>query len=150
TGRRATMDRHWLIRRLHSWGGRSALIWRGESWSFSQLCDTSDAWSDQLARHGIKPGDTLAICGDYSPMACALLLSAVLNRNIVGPLAYPTAPRLNRRKELAQGQFAIRIDRNDAWEVRRFDRAASHPLMKERRERGAPGLVLFSAGSTGE
>ena len=144
------MDRHWLIRRLHSWGGRSALIWRGESWSFSQLCDTSDAWSDQLARHGIKPGDTLAICGDYSPMACALLLSAVLNRIILVPLASETAPRWNRLMELAQVQFAIRIDRNDAWEVTGFDRVASHPLMKELRERDAPGLVLFSSGSTGE
>ena len=144
------MDRHWLTRRLHSWGHRSALIWRSESWSFSQLCDTSDAWSDHLARHGVKPGDTLAICGDYSPMACALLLAAVLNRNIIVPLASVTAPRWNRLMELAQVQFAIRFDSNDAWEVTGFDRAASHPLLKELRERDAPGLVLFSSGSTGE
>jgi acyl-coenzyme A synthetase/AMP-(fatty) acid ligase len=52
--------------------------------------------------------------------------------------------------ELAQVQFAIRFDSNDAWEVTGFDRAASHPLLKELRERDAPGLVLFSSGSTGE
>jgi long-chain acyl-CoA synthetase len=144
------MDRHWLTRRLHSWEHRSALIWRKENWSFSQLCDASDAWLDKLARHGLKPGDTLAICGDYSPMTCALLLAAVLNRNIIVPLASATAPRWNRLMELAQVQFAIRFDSNDGWDVTRFDRAASHPLLRQLRERDAPGLVLFSSGSTGE
>ena len=103
------MDRHWLMRRLHSWGHRSALIWRSENWSFNQLCDASDVWSDRLARHRVKPGDTLAICGDYSPMACALLVAAMLNRNIIVPLASATAPRWNRLMELAQVQFAIRF-----------------------------------------
>jgi len=144
------MDRHWLIRRLHSWGHRPALIWRGESWSFRRLCDTSDAWSGQLARRGVKPGDTLAICGDYSPMVCALLLAAVLNRNIIVPLASATAPRWNRLMELAQVQFAIRFDSNDAWDVTGFDCAASHSLLQQLNEREAPGLVLFSSGSTGE
>ena len=31
-----------------------------------------------------------------------------------------------------------------------FDRAASHPLLRELKQRDAPGLVLFSSGSTGE
>ena len=144
------MDRHWLIRRLHSWGDRSALIWRSENWSFSQLCDVSEVWLDRLTRHTVNPGDTLAICGDYSPMACALLVAAVLNRNIIVPLASATAPRWNRLMELAQVQFAVRFDSNDAWEVTGSDRAVGHPLLKELRERDAPGLVLFSSGSTGE
>jgi acyl-coenzyme A synthetase/AMP-(fatty) acid ligase len=144
------MDRHWLMRRLHSWGDRSALIWRSENWSFNQLCDASDVWLDRLARHTVKPGDTLAICGDYSPMACALVVAAVLNRNIIVPLASATAPRWNRLMELAQVHFAIRFDSNDAWNVTRFDRSASHPLLRQLKERDAPGLVLFSSGSTGE
>jgi hypothetical protein len=66
------MNRHWLSRRLRLWGARPALICK--SWSFARLCDDCDVWRDQLAQHGIKPGDTLAICGDYSPKLCALLL----------------------------------------------------------------------------
>ena len=85
------MNRHWLTQRLRSWGDRPALIWRDESWSFKQLCDGSDAWLGDLARQGVKPGDTLAICGDYSPKLCALLLAALLNRNIIVPLTSATA-----------------------------------------------------------
>jgi acyl-CoA synthetase (AMP-forming)/AMP-acid ligase II len=118
------MSRHWLTRRLQSWGDRPALIWNNESWSFRQLCDGRDAWLRQLAQHGVKPGDTLAICGDYSPKLCALLLAALVNRNIIVPLASAT--------------------------VTSFERAVSHPLLRGLKERDAPGLVLFSSGSTGE
>ncbi len=144
------MNRHWLTRRLQSWGDRPALIWRNESWSFSQLCDGCDAWLDQLAQYGVRPGDTLAVCGDYSPKLCALLLAALLNRNIIVPLASATAPRWSRLMQLAQVQFAIRFDSDDSWSVTSFDRAVSNPLLRQLEERDAPGLVLFSSGSTGE
>jgi acyl-CoA synthetase (AMP-forming)/AMP-acid ligase II len=144
------MSRHGLTQRLQSWGDRPALIWSNESWSFSQLCDGCDAWLGRLAQHGIKPGDTLAICGDYSPKLCALLLAALLNRNIIIPLASATSPRWNRLMGLAQVQFAVRFDSDDSWHVTSFDRAVSHPLLRQLKERDAPGLVLFSSGSTGE
>lgn len=144
------MDRSWFRQRLHSWGRRPALMWRGEYWSFSWLCETTDAWLHELERQGIKPGNTLAICGDYSPMVCGLVLAAVLNRNVVVPLASAAAPRWNRLMELAQVKFAIRFDSSDAWDLTRFDRAADHPLLRQLKERDAPGLVLFSSGSTGE
>src|SRR5260221_1239156 len=147
---RAVMSRHWLTRRLQSWGDRPALIWSNGSWSFRQLCDGRDAWLRHLAQHGVKPGDTLAICGDYSPKLCALLLAALVNRNIIVPLASAHAPRWNRLMQLAPVQFAIRFEGDDSWHVTGFDRAVSHPLLRGLKERDAPGLVLFSSGSTGE
>src|ERR1700746_2859652 len=144
------MSCHWLTERLQSWGGRPALIWNDEKWSFTQLCNGCDAWLGQLARHGVNPGDTLAICGDYSPKLCALLLAALVNRNIIVPLASATAPRWNRLMELAQVQFAVRFESDDSWHVTGFDRAVSHPPLRGLKERDAPGLVLFSSGSTGE
>src|SRR6516225_6186062 len=144
------MSRQWLTQRLQSWGDRPALIWSNESWSFTQLRDGSDAWLGKLAQHRVKPGDTLAICGDYSPKLCALLLAALVNRNIIVLLASATAPRWNRLMELAQVQFAVRFEADDSWQVTRFDRAVRHPLLRQLKERGAPGLILFSSGSTGE
>jgi acyl-CoA synthetase (AMP-forming)/AMP-acid ligase II len=144
------MDRHWLTRRLQSFGDRPALIWRDESWSFTRLCDGCDAWLGSLARHGVKPGDTLAICGDYSPELCALLLAAVRNKNIIVPLASATASRWDQLMELAQVRFAVRFGGDDSWHVTAFDRGVSHPLLRQLGKCDAPGLVLFSSGSTGE
>jgi acyl-CoA synthetase (AMP-forming)/AMP-acid ligase II len=144
------VNRDFLTQRLQSWGDRPALIWRDETWSFARLHDSCDAWLGRLAQRGIKPGDILAICGDYSPRLCALLLAAALNRNIIVPLSSAAASRRNRLMELAEVQFAVQFDSDDAWSVTRFDRIPSHPLFKQILERDAPGLVLFSSGSTGE
>jgi acyl-CoA synthetase (AMP-forming)/AMP-acid ligase II len=144
------MSRHWLSQRLRSWGDRSALIWRDETWSFTALCDGCDGWLEQLAQYGVKPGSTLAICGDYSPKLCALLLAALLNRNIIVPLASATAARWNRLMELAQVQFAVRFESDDSWHLTGFERAVTHPLLRQLVERDTPGLILFSSGSTGE
>jgi len=144
------MDRHWLTRRLRSWGDRPALIWCGETWSFDRLCEASDDWLDELARDGIKPGDTLAICGDYSPNVCALFLAALLNRNIIVPLASAAAPRWSQLMALAQTRFAARFNGDDTWHIAALDHAVTHPLLRQLADNGAPGLVLFSSGSTGE
>ena len=147
---RVGMDRHWLTQRFQSWGDRPALIWRNERWSFTQLCEGCEDWLGELQQHGVKPGDTLAICGDYSPKLCALLLAALLNRNIIIPLTSATASRWDQLLELAQARFAVRFDGDDAWHVTRFDRSVRHPLLREIGVRDAAGLVLFSSGSTGE
>jgi acyl-CoA synthetase (AMP-forming)/AMP-acid ligase II len=144
------MNRHWFTRRLQSWGDRPALVWRGESWPFARLSDGCEAWLSRLQQHRVKPGDTLAICGDYSPSLCALLLAGILNRNIIVPLASATAPRWNRMMELAQVRFAVRFESDDSWHLASFDRVVSHPLLQQLEQSEAPGLILFSSGSTGE
>jgi long-chain acyl-CoA synthetase len=141
---------HWLRQRLQSWGERPALVTSNENWSFAQLDIACDAWLDRLAEHGIQPGTTLAICGDYSAKLCGLILAALLNRNIIVPLAYGSAPHWNRLMELAQVQFAIQFDSDNSWHLTRFDLSVTHSLYRQLAERDAPGLVLFSSGSTGE
>jgi acyl-CoA synthetase (AMP-forming)/AMP-acid ligase II len=144
------MQGHWLTQRLRDWGERPALIWRDRTWSYDQLCEATEVWHDELARCGIGPGSSLAICGDYSPRLCALLLAALLNRNIIVPLASATARRWDRMMEVAQVSTAITFDDDDGCRFTSFQRVTNHALLRELANRGAPGLVLFSSGSTGE
>jgi long-chain acyl-CoA synthetase len=143
-------ERHWLIERLRSCGERPALTWREQTWSYNQLCDATDFWLDKLARHHIGSGDTLAIRGDYSPKLCALLIAALLNRNIVIPSAFATARRWNQMIELAEVEFVIEFDDNDGWRLGNLEHNVSHPLLRQLIERRVPGLILFSSGSTGQ
>ena len=52
--------------------------------------------------------------------------------------------------ELAQVQFAVQFNSDDSWHLTSFDRPVSHSLLRQLAARKAPGLVLFSSGSTGE
>ena len=143
-------DSHWLTQRLRGWGGHPALIWRDQVWSYDQLCDAADGWLDELGRRDIRPGSTLAICGDYSPSVCALLIAALLNRNIVVPLAAATSRRWPHMTEVAEVEFMVEFAADDSWHVAPLGRRAAHPLLGKLIASGAPGLVLFSSGSSGE
>src|SRR5450759_62356 len=116
----AAKNYHWLTQQLQRCGDKPALIWNDGIYSFAQLLSDCDAWLRQLARHGVGPGDTLALCGDYSPKLCALLLASLLNRNIVIPLASATAPQWDRFMELAQVRFAVHFDSDDQWHLTNF------------------------------
>src|SRR5712691_12630635 len=143
-------ERHWLIHRLRGWRQRPALVWRDKAWSYDQLCESTDAWLDELIRRDIRPGSRLAICGDYSPSLCALLIAALLNRNIVVPLAAATTRRWSHMMDVAEVEFIIEFDDDDGWQITDLDREVAHPLLRQLVERGAAGLILFSSGSTGQ
>jgi acyl-CoA synthetase (AMP-forming)/AMP-acid ligase II len=144
------MEGHWLPRRLRGWGSRPALLWRNEIWSYDRLCDATEIWLNELTRRGIAPGDSIAICGDYSPNLCALTLAALLNRNIVTPLATATAGRWDQMIEVAEVGFAIKFDGDGACWSAASRGTVNHPLLRQLVHQGAPGLILFSSGSTGD
>jgi acyl-CoA synthetase (AMP-forming)/AMP-acid ligase II len=142
-------QQHWLLERLQGWGDRPALICEQESWSYAQLSRSVRAWLEELAREGVEPASPLAICGDYSPRLCALLLAGLVNRNIVVPLATAAARQWEQLMQTAQVRFAVEFSGHHAPRLRRLARVADHPLLREIGVRGAAGLVLFSSGSTG-
>src|SRR5262249_20516707 len=144
------MRSHWLMQKLQGWEDRPALIWRNEVWSYRRLCDAVESWTSRIAEQGIAPGATLAICGDYSPKLCALLIASLLNRNIVVPLASATVPRREKLLDLAEVRFVAEFDDEDTAHISSRDRAVEHPLLRELADRGSAGLILFSSGSTGE
>jgi acyl-CoA synthetase (AMP-forming)/AMP-acid ligase II len=144
------MSSHWLIERLRGWGERPALVWQGDLWSYARLCEAVDDWRDRLKAQGVEPAGTLALCGDYSPQLCALLLAALDNRNILVPLSSTTAGRRDRLLTIAEVRHVIEFDGADRWQLHDQGRVPSHPLLRSLVEAAVPGLILFSSGSTGE
>jgi long-chain acyl-CoA synthetase len=144
------MDRHWLAQRLRDWGNRPALAWRDASWSYLDLDRAIEVWLAELERNGVGPGAVVAIRGDYSPNALAALLACLMNGNIIVPLSLTSARGSERMMQTAEAGYAIQFDSDDQWRLETYDRPVSHPLLRALIERRAPGLILFSSGSTGE
>src|SRR3954471_14941049 len=72
---------------METFGEKPAFVWRGNSYSYAQTCDAVRTWTEELDRLGVKPGDVIAVHGNYSPQSCALILALALRRTIVVPLA---------------------------------------------------------------
>lgn len=129
---------------------RDAIVWRGTTYDYRWLLKAVDEARDLLDRHAVRPGTVVSLEADFSPMAVALFLVLVERGAIVVPLTSSVEAKKPRFREIAEVEVVITVGGDDAVSVVREERGATHPLLGSLREREAPGLVLFSSGSTGE
>lgn len=144
------MSIEWLIDRLGSFGESEAFVDDKQSRTFSWLTDEIRQASQALERQSVSQGAVVAIVGDYSPRTCAVLLALVHQNAIVVPLASAISSQHDKFMQIAEVQFSIRFRLDDTWSVERTEHSVNHPLLLKLRDTGAPGLVLFSSGSTGD
>lgn len=143
-------DANWLFLRLQGWSGRTALVSDEQAWSFDRLCGMARTCLENFRLNNIAPGDTLAIQGDHSPWASALLIAALVNRNIVVPIASAAAGRRDRLLQIAEVTASAVLRDDGTISFAKTGREISHDLLLRLGRAKKAGLVLFSSGSTGE
>ena len=140
----------WLFERMSQWGADPALIWSDQVTTYAQLLDRVALWQARLNENNVKVGQVVALSGDYTPNACALLLALIDRKAIVVPLTKATEVHREEFLDIAEVEVEIAFDDADGWVVQTRDVIASNPLILQLRAAHAPGLVLFSSGSTGK
>jgi long-chain acyl-CoA synthetase len=139
----------WLIERLESFGEAPALAWRDRSVSYRELSASITGWCARLRSMGIARGKSVAVRGDYSPTACALLFALALNGNVFVPLA-PSVKNLQELLQTAEVDVLLDLDGEELAKVELFAPPTEHGLLERLRASEAPGLILFSSGTTGK
>lgn len=140
----------WLLRRMEQWRDDPAIIWREEEFTFGDILDRVAFWSEKLSKEGLPPGSVIALEGDYSLNACALLLALTRLRAIIVPLTTASAPHKEEFLETAEVQALLALDQNDSFRMELCPKDVRNPLILQLRQTSEPGLVLFSSGSTGK
>ncbi|MCC6146994.1 MAG: long-chain fatty acid--CoA ligase [Anaerolineaceae bacterium] len=107
-------------------------------------------WQKKIAENGIPAGAATVLEADFSPNSVALFLALVEHRCALVPLTSSVEMNKPEFIEIAQGEFTFRIDTEDQVEISRLPYTADHAMYTTLRKRQAPGLVLFSSGSTGK
>ncbi len=141
-----------LIERFEGLGGATALVWRDRGLSFGELgCRVAewDEWLDARARVAISPGVVVALNADYSPSSVALLLALLDRGAIVALVGHGLTSEKDVLYPTAQIGVELVVDDEDEVRVAPAPYTADHPLLVSLAEEGAPGLILFSSGSTG-
>jgi long-chain acyl-CoA synthetase len=140
----------WFLERMAQWRDQPAIVWQDHPYTYGDLLDRVQRWSAELKQHAISPGQVVALEGDYSPNACALMLALIDLQTVVVPLT--RAVRVHREDflQIAEVQATIDFDENDEWVFNRREAEVTNPLTRSLIERNTPGLVVFSSGSTGK
>lgn len=137
---------HWLIERIRDFDTKAALATEVTSVAYAELSTRISTCIVELDTAGVRPGESVAIRGDYSLGNIAALLACLARSLIAVPMTGVTDAEFETRCEIAR---VTRVFNAGNWSSR-TTASASVPLLDALRERGRAGLVLFSSGSTGE
>jgi long-chain acyl-CoA synthetase len=126
-----------------------AVIWQGESFAYGKLMDWTNHWRAYLHENRIAAGTVTAVEADFSPNAIALMLALIESGCIAVPLTSSVAAKKAEFMAIAGAEALLELDAHDEARLMRFERSPAHEILRRLRERGHPGLILFSSGSTG-
>ncbi|MBI4915352.1 MAG: AMP-binding protein [Acidobacteria bacterium] len=141
----------WLLERFATEPGRAAFTHERRQVSYGELLAGIDAWSARLTAAGVRPGETVAVLGDYSPDAFCLLMALARGRNIAVPLSRESVIGMSAALGVSGCDWLAEFDDDGTGAVLAERRVASDSaLLEEFRRTGAAGVVFFSSGSTGK
>src|SRR5947207_442630 len=127
-----------------------AVIWRDQSFPYGTLLDWTNHWRGYLRENRIAAGTVTAIEAEFSPNAIALMLALIESGCIAVPLTSSVAAKKAEFMAIAGVEALLELDARDEARLTRFERPPTHEILQRLRERGHPGLILFSSGSTGQ
>ena len=127
-----------------------AVVWQDQSFLYADLLERTNHWRSYLQGHRLESGTVAAVQADFSPNAIALMLALIETGCIAVPLTSSVAARRTEFMAIAGVEALIEFDRKDQLKLTALERSQPHELIRRLRERGHPGLILFSSGSTGK
>lgn len=138
-----------LLQRMEANSDNAAIIYEGKTFLYRDLLDLKGDADEALREMGVAPGDVVALCADYSPASMAVLLALIANRNIVVPISIGLETGGDQYLAIADPDFIIEVDEMAFQVVSRQRQSGGHELITQLVGESAPGLILFTSGTTG-
>jgi len=129
---------------------REAIVWQDKVYTYEWLLEQTLFWLKDLHARHLRAGQVAILEADFSPNAIALFLALVENASIVVPITSSVQDKKEGFITISQGEISLVVNQNDQVTVSPLSNSATHPFFQQLRDRGHPGLVLFSSGSTGK
>jgi long-chain acyl-CoA synthetase len=132
------------------YNGQTALIWHNISYTYSQLLARINHW--RVALKDFSQGTIVGLESDFSPETIAILFTLIEKNVIVVPLDINHSNKNSKKIEIAQIDYLIKIVNECEIIITKISPVVidKNDLYKTIQQRGVPGLVLFTSGSSGE
>ena len=143
-------DIEFLVERFAANRDGPAISWRERVYNYGWLAGDIKAQTQALEKAGVGAGSVVLLVSEYAPAAVSLLLALIEMKAIVAPLLPTTAERNSALIDMVDPGFVISVTEADTVSIASREASAPHGLYTTLIERNAPGLVLFTSGSTGE
>lgn len=126
-----------------------SIIDRDSTYTYDELINKVEYYLKYLRNQGIESGDVVFLLSDYSFNSIALFLSLIFNQNIAVPVTSEKDEEIKQRISVVDPDYIVNL-RNESLQNLNSKSRNRHHLLQEVISSDAPGLILFSSGSTGE
>jgi acyl-coenzyme A synthetase/AMP-(fatty) acid ligase len=140
---------NFLLDRFASKPEAPAVVFRGSSINYGELSVAVSRQLKALESAGVAAGAPVVLRGDYSSLAVSMLLALIERCCIIIPLTPEAFDSLGNAVQDVAPEWLIDVSGVEPV----FEKRAPQPLPDLYRiviERAAPGLVLFTSGSSGK
>ncbi|MCX6250458.1 MAG: fatty acid--CoA ligase family protein [Bacteroidetes bacterium] len=126
-----------------------AIIWKNESYSYEWLLTRLKYWDKKLNDMHVNVGDVVALIGDFTPDCITMLLSLINRSSIIVPLNSTSKMDYTEKLNISQTEKVVSVDEINEISFEQLNIKANHPFYTELRSINAPGLVLYTSGTSG-
>lgn len=137
-----------LIFRLSAYSSKPALAGAWGVVTYAELDALIRRARLELAQLRLDRPTAFGLVGEHGPASTAWLFALAEAGHFVAPLSGNAAEHPSKLA-LINAQWVVVADANEWKVLPRVDEPSAHPLFRSLSERGSPGLVLFSSGTSG-
>ncbi|HMG13992.1 MAG TPA: fatty acid--CoA ligase family protein [Saprospiraceae bacterium] len=138
-----------FIEDFKTYEDKTAIIWHNTSFSYKYLYKQMTYWREKLK--DINIASIIGLESDFSPQTIVILFVLIEKKLIIVPFDIHHSEKNNKKKEIAQLDYLIRINDEEDIEITIIDSfEKKNELYLTVKNRAVPGLVLFTSGSSGE
>lgn len=125
-----------------------AVITDGKEYSFADIYTEYEKAADFLKKSNIPAESVVSLLADFKPQSIAMFLALIEHNAIIVPISQ-TIKTIDNYVRISESEYFIDIS-GDKPVVKPTGITVSHPMLLKLKEEKAPGLILFSSGTTGE
>ncbi len=126
----------------------TAVITEGKEYSFADIYNEYEKAADLLKKSNIPTESVVSLLADFKAQSIALFLALIEHNAIIVPISQ-TIKTIDNYVRISESEYFIDISGNEPV-VRPTGMNVTHPMLLKLKEEKAPGLILFSSGTTGE
>ena len=131
------------------YGNSIAIIWKNQYISYQYILERIEHWESKIRT--LRPNSIVGLEGDFSPETISILYGLIRNNTIVVPFDLNHMEKNQKKYEIAELDYLIRIYDEDNIEFieMNFITKEKNNLFKKLIDQNTPGLLLFTSGSSG-
>lgn len=141
------MNVNYLLTNLQKNENKTAIVSNEKTYSFNDIYNEYKKAVLLLEKNAITAGNVVSVIAEFTPVSIAFLIALIEKDVIIVPIS-KTIKEKDKYIRISESQYVI--DLREKIEIRKTEHKVTHQMLLSLIRRQAPGLILFSSGTTGE